>query len=71
MVYALGEADLGQFNTGNWANVQDQNRSDSITGSFGAASGIVQVNQSAGSLNNQANVVQVAVTQLATLPFTP
>jgi len=71
VVYALGEADLGQFNTGNWANVQDQNRSDSITGSFGAASGIVQVNQSSGSLNNQANVVQVAVSQFATLPFTP
>jgi len=71
VVYALGEADLGQFNTGNYANVTDQTRSDSITASFNNASGIVQVNQSAGSLNNQANVVQVAVTQFATLPFTP
>jgi len=71
VVYALGEADLGQFNTGNYANVTDQLRADTISGSFNGASGIVQVNQSAGSLNNQANVVQVAVTQFATLPFTP
>jgi hypothetical protein len=69
-VYALGEADLGQFNTGGFVNVAFQTRSDTISGSFGAASGIVQVNQSAGSLNNQANVVQVAVTSTATLPFT-
>lgn len=70
-VYALGEADLGQYNTANLADVTDQTRTDAISGSFGNFAGIAAVNQAAGTLNNQANVVDVAVSLGATLPFTP
>lgn len=70
-VYALGEADLGQYNTANLADVTDQTRTDTIAGSFGNFAGIASVNQAAGALNNQANVVDVAVSLGATLPFTP
>jgi hypothetical protein len=60
-VFALGEIDLGQFNTWNWVNVKDQIRSDIIAGgAFAGFAGIVKVNQSAGSMNNQANLVDIA-----------
>lgn len=62
-VYALGEANLGQFNTYNTVDVIDQLRTDQITGgSFDGFAGVAMVNQSAGSINNQANVVDIATT---------
>jgi hypothetical protein len=62
-VYALGEADLGQFNTFNLVDTIDQTRSDDISGgSFDGFSGVAMVNQSSGSVNNQANVVDIAIT---------
>jgi len=70
-VYALGEADLGQYNTANLADVTDQIRTDRISGSFGNFSGIASINQASGSLNNQANVVDLAVSTGLSLPLTP
>lgn len=62
-VYALGEANLGQFNTYNTVDVIDQLRTDQITGgSFDGFAGVAMVNQSSGSINNQANVVDIATT---------
>lgn len=65
---ALSEADLGQFNTfnavlegnGPGSNV-GVNKTASISGSINTNSGIVGVNQSAGNMSNQANVVSFAV----------
>jgi hypothetical protein len=70
-VYALGEIDLGQFNTDNYINVSDQTRFDTIAGgAFAGFHGIVKVNQSAGSQNNQANVVNIAADTFVTAnPF--
>ncbi|MCL4684452.1 hypothetical protein KJ059_06820 [Myxococcota bacterium] len=73
-VYALGESNLGQFNTYNTVDVIDQLRTDQITGgSFDGFAGVAMVNQSSGSINNQANVVDIATTnQLSVsveLPF--
>jgi hypothetical protein len=69
-VYALGEADLGQFNTYNLVDTVDQIRTDEISGgSFDGYSGVAMVNQSSGSVNNQANVVDIAVTADVQLPF--
>ncbi len=62
-VYALGEANLGQFNTYNLVDVIDMVRVDSIAGgSFDGFAGVAMVNQSSGSINNQANVVDIATT---------
>jgi hypothetical protein len=70
-VYALGEVDLGQFNTNQSVEATDQIRSDTIEGgSFNGFAGVAMVNQSSGSMNNQANAVTIAVTNTATLPFT-
>jgi len=67
--YALGEADLGQFNTWNVVNVTNVTRTDTISGSFGGFSGVAMVNQSAGAINNQANVLDIAVSTTGlTLP---
>jgi hypothetical protein len=61
-VFALGEIDLGQTNTWNLVDVIDLIRTDTITGaSFDNFDGIAMVNQSAGSLNNQANLIDIAV----------
>jgi hypothetical protein len=61
-VFALGEIDLGQSNTYNMVDVIDNIRTDTITGgAFDNFDGIATVNQSAGSLNNQANVIDIAV----------
>jgi hypothetical protein len=70
-VFALGEIDLGQFNTDNYVDVVDQLRSDTITGgAFAGFSGIVKVNQSAGSMNNQANMLDIAAdTMVNANPF--
>ena len=71
-VYALAESDLGQFNAKNYVDVVDQVRTDSISGSFNGVTGVYSVNQSSGSLNNQANVVSIAVgIDVPTTPFAP
>jgi hypothetical protein len=70
-VFALGEADLGQFNTFNLIDVVDQVRTDTVAGgAFAGFSGVAMVNQSSGAVNNQANVLDIAATVTATLPFT-
>lgn len=65
---ALSEADLGQFNTINTVlegngpgSTVGVNKTATITGSINTNSGIVGVNQSAGNMSNQANVVSFAV----------
>jgi hypothetical protein len=70
-VFALGEIDLGQFNTFNYVNVDLQTRSDTIAGgAFANFDGIVKINQSAGSMNNQANLVDIAADVFVTAsPF--
>jgi hypothetical protein len=68
-VYALGEADLGQFNTFQSVEASDDFRSDTIaSGTLSGFAGVAMVNQSSGSMNNQANAVDIAVTNTATLP---
>jgi hypothetical protein len=69
---ALSEADLGQVNTGNHAWESDANavagdginlgihKSATMTGSVSNNVGIVDVNQSAGNMSNQANNVSAA-----------
>ena len=69
VVHALGELDLGQFNTFNEVDVIDQVRTDTIAGgAFNGFSGVAMVNQSSGSINNQANVVDIAVGTDVTFP---
>jgi hypothetical protein len=70
-VFALGQVDLGQTNAENFVNVIDNLRTDTIAGSaFNGFSGIVKVNQSAGSMNNQANIVNISAdTGVALSPF--
>lgn len=59
---ALSESDLGQFNTGNTLSEVNVAKNDVIdAGSFTGVSGIVGVNQSSGNMNNQSNVVSLAV----------
>lgn len=61
-IAALSEADLGMVNTNNVSCEIHVNKSDRIVGSaFNGASGITSINQSAGSMNNQANVVSASV----------
>src|SRR5262249_38505097 len=49
VVHALGEADLGQFNSFNEVNVIDQIRTDTISGgSLSSFSGVAMVNQASG-----------------------
>jgi hypothetical protein len=60
-VFALGEIDLGQTNTYNRVEVIELTRTDIITDSFNGFDGIVTVNQSAGAMNNQANLIDIAV----------
>ena len=59
---ALSEADLGQFNAVNTVYEFGTIKTDTITNSINYNKGIVGVNQSAGNMNNQANVVSIAVT---------
>jgi len=66
---ALAESDLGQFNTGNTVSesqvgagfAQSEPKTAAITGSVNGNSGVIGVNQSAGNMANQANVVSFAV----------
>lgn len=59
-VVALAESDLGQFNIGN--SVEDRNtfKLDSVTDSVNNNSGVINVNQSSGGMNNQATMVSFA-----------
>ncbi len=66
---ALAEADLGQFNTYNTVREADRDycdcygqvdRSASLYGSLNGNTGIFGVNQSAGNMSNQANVVSIS-----------
>ncbi len=58
---ALSEADLGQFNTVNQVFETNVFKTATITASVNTNSGVVGVNQSAGNMANQANVVSIAV----------
>jgi hypothetical protein len=57
---ALSESFLTMTNVGNSYQAFDGVRTAEITGSFNGFAGIGQVNQSPGSMNNQANNVSVA-----------
>jgi hypothetical protein len=59
-VVALNDTFLTQSNTNNQAAFVAVNYQASINGSFNTFTGIGQVNQSPGSMNNQANIVSVA-----------
>jgi len=56
---ALSEADLGQVNASNYVSVEKASSTSTITSV--SSSGITGINQSSGHMNNQANVVSVAV----------
>ncbi len=62
---AMSEADLGQENTIVSAVDFVVNRNSQILGSINGNRGIVNVNQTAGVLNNQANVLSIAVTRFS------
>jgi hypothetical protein len=57
---ALSEAELGQVNQGNTVDSENTVRRGSIVGSIQYNEGVVQVNQSAGNLNNQASMIAVS-----------
>jgi hypothetical protein len=59
---AANDTYLTQKNTLGLAKVCFAYNSNNINGSFNGFTGIGQVNQSAGSMNNQANVVSIAYT---------
>lgn len=61
-VASLAEADLGQTATAGQINDSGSTNTDTISGAFGTVSGVVSVNQSSGSLNNQSNTVSIAAT---------
>jgi hypothetical protein len=60
---AMSEADLGQKNAYNGSFGFGTARLDTICHSINFNKGIVGVNQSAGSMNNQANTVSIATTK--------
>lgn len=60
-VYALAEANLGQENAHNIVMELNTSKIDSITGSVNGNTGIVQVNQSVGNMNNQASAFSISV----------
>ena len=59
---ALAEADLGQFNAGNFVTEVNSVKTGTISGSVTGNSGITHVNQAVGNNSNQANFVAVSVT---------
>ena len=61
-VVAANDTYLTQKNTLGEAKVCFAYNSNNINGSFNGFTGIGQVNQSAGSMNNQANIVSIAYT---------
>ncbi len=60
-VYALAEANLGQENAHNIVMELNTGKADTITGSVNGNTGIVQVNQSVGNMNNQASAFSISV----------
>ena len=58
--FAMSEGDLGQENSGNFVNELETVKVSSISGSINGNTGIVNVNQSTGNMNNQGNVVSVS-----------
>ncbi len=61
---ALSEADLGQFNTGNTVLETNVTKTATITASVNGNRGVIGVNQAAGNMANQANVVSIAVARV-------
>jgi hypothetical protein len=59
-IVALAEADLGQFNSFNSVIEFGTVKTDYIYNSINSNHGIVGVNQSAGNMNNQANIVSIS-----------
>ncbi len=59
-IVACADASLAMCNTNNSACVSCANTVNSVSNSFNCYSGLAQVSQSAGSMNNQANVVTIA-----------
>ena len=60
-VYALAEANLGQENAHNIVMELNTGKAESISGSVNHNTGIVQVNQSVGNMNNQASAFSISV----------
>lgn len=58
--FALADAALGQFNTGNLVDEFGTIRTATITGSINNNTGITGVNQATGNMNNQATVISLA-----------
>ena len=58
--FALADAALGQFNTGNTVSEQGTIRTATIRGSVNYNTGITGVNQATGNMNNQATVISFA-----------
>ena len=58
--FALADAALGQFNTGNKVHEFGTIRTATITGSVNNNTGITGVNQATGNMNNQATVISFA-----------
>jgi hypothetical protein len=61
---ALSDVALGQWNSGNNVDERNVSKHALITDSVNGNSGVTQVNQTAGVLANQSNVVSLAVTGL-------
>lgn len=59
-VVALSDADLGQETSGNFVNEFETVKRSTISNSINGNSGIVNVNQSTGNMNNQGNVVSLS-----------
>jgi len=59
-IVALSDADLGQLNSGNQVDEVETVKVGTIQGSVNGNTGIVNVNQSTGNMNNQGNVVSLA-----------
>ena len=59
-IVALADAALGQFNTGNSTGDVNTFKFDTIAGSVNGNSGIINVNQASGSMNNQATTISFA-----------
>jgi hypothetical protein len=61
---ALSDTALGQWNAGNTVDEQNVSKFALVANSVNGNSGITQVNQTAGVLANQSNVVSLAITGL-------
>jgi hypothetical protein len=62
VLVAMAEADLGQFNAVNTVQEVNTNKLDLISSSLNGNHGITSFNQSAGNMNNQANIVSISFT---------